>query len=162
MRLQHEIQVVLRRRINKRCNLLITFKQHRCTAAVSLNPQPSPPHNPDICTAKPRMHRSIFTSTWTLHTSLWLSINISPPSVALFLHVLSQVANKVVFFLVQFHSSWLLEFVSFDSACQKLWFIDRNACDNRGKRETGTPLRASPLLLENVKSHVIPSMWLES
>lgn len=32
------------------CNLPVTFKQYDCTAAVSLNPWPSPPHNLNICT----------------------------------------------------------------------------------------------------------------
>lgn len=136
MPLQHEIQVVLRRCINKRCNLLITFKQHRCTAAVSLNPQPSPPHNPDICTKPNHGCTDPYSHAPELSTPLCGSRSIFPPLVWLCSFMFwVRWPIKFFFFLVQFQSSWLLEFESFDSACQKLWFIDRNACDNRGKKE---------------------------
>lgn len=58
------------------------------------------------------------------------------------------------FFLVWFQLRWLLEFCSFDAACQKLWYIDRNASDIR-ESEIDTALRTSPLLLDNLKPHVI-------
>lgn len=122
----------------------VTSRQHHFTDGRSLNLQPSPRCNPDIC---PTKRRSIFTCTWTLHTSLWFPINISPLGVALF----SESGGQPSFFVVRFEPSWLLKFTSFDSACQKLWFIDHNASDNRGRRETGIALRTFRLLLDIIK-----------
>lgn len=107
----------------------------------------TPPHL-SLQTAYSQIHIHVLTpELCTPHRG---SGSIFPPRrVALFFHVFDSGGQKSLC-LVRF-----LKSMSFDSACQKLWFIDLHARDNQREREIGTALRTSPLVLDDVKHCVI-------
>lgn len=103
------------------------------------------------------MHRSInyVSRAPELYTPLCGSRSITPSRVALFFHVLFWFRWPTKFFWFGFsradfwNSCLLIQLVrSYDLLIGTSVII-------RGKRETGIALRTSPLLLDNVKLHVI-------